>query len=210
MMRDAQAVTDAIPLEVTGSLNHPETGERLFFERGKMLATVTDGAERDFLALTALPKELLGAGSPFTVHAVVVNQEPAVPVNPGFSDFGGCLLNMKPEAYTREQEINAGYQVLAKAAVGPVEYALAENPKTHFFATWERTPANDKGGEPNYYWGHYTEDRDKALADFSSRVREKCAELAEDRKPSIRKLLAAKPPERPVSAAKARVQEAAL
>ena len=118
-MRDAQAVTDAIPLEVTGSLNHPETGEQFFFERGKMLATVTDGAEQAFLALNALPKELLGAGSPFTVHAVVVNQQPAVPVNTGLTDMGGCLLDLKPQAYSRETEMNAGYQVLAKAAVGP-------------------------------------------------------------------------------------------
>ena len=124
--------------------------------------------------------------------------------------MGGCLLDLKPQAYSRETEMNAGYQVLAKAAVGSVEYALAEHPKTHFFATWERTPANERGGKPDYYWGHYHEDRDKALADFSARVREKCAELAEDRRPSIRRQLAAGFPARPANAARPHAREAVL
>ena len=111
---------------------------------------------------------------------------------------------MKPEAYTRERETNANYRIAAKITVGPVEYALAENPKTHFFVTWERTPGNDKPGERNYYWGHYHEDRGKAIADFCARASEKCAELEQGRKPSVRKQLSEKPPEKEPPAVKPR------
>ena len=120
------------------------------------------------------------------------------------------VLDMKPGAYSKEREINAGYQILAKAEVGPVEYALAENPHTHFFATWERTPGNDTGGERNYYWGHYHEDRKTAIVDFCARVSEKWVELSVDQKPSIREQLTAKPPAREVSAPKPRGKEVSL
>lgn len=209
-MPDGAFSADAIPLEVTGSLNHPETGDKLFVERGRMLALVTDSGERAYLALAALPRELLGADSPFMFHARIINQEPVIPVTTNLTDGAGCEISLKPEFFSREREINQNYHILAKAVVGPVEYALAENPKSRFFVTWERTPANDKGGEPNYYWGHYHSDRDKALSDFRNRVREKCAELAEDRKPSIRRQLAAGFPSRQPNAGRTHAREAVL
>ena len=93
--------------------------------------------------------------------------------------------------------------MIAKAAVGPMEYALAENPATRFFVTWERTPGNDKPGERNYYWGHYHDNRGKAIADFCARVSEKCEEL-DNHTSSIRKQLSEKPPEKEPPAVKSR------
>ena len=187
-----------------GVLNHPETGFPFSIDG----TIILDGQKRAYLALESMPKELLSADSAFLIRAEVVNRRPAIPVEAETLPSGAVVLDMKPEAYSLEQEVNAGYRILAKAEVGPVEYALAENPNSHFFATWERTPGNDKAGEPNYYWGHYHENRDKAVEDFCARVSEKCAELEEDRKPSVRKQLAAKPPEREASASKSHTKGA--
>ncbi len=95
-------------------------------------------------------------------------------------------------AFTLDKEINAGYQIIAKVGVGPVEYALGEKDgKFPGFVTWERTPANDGDGPPNYYWGHYFDSREEAIQDFCGRASEKYKMLAEQRKPSIKAQLAA-------------------
>ena len=208
-MTDLRNMEIDLSVPVTGAVKDPDTGNRCPMASGQLFATIMDRQEYNFLSLASIPKELMGAESPYTFQAVLVNREPAIPVTAEITLTGGCTVSLKPESFTREQEMNAGFQILAKAEVGPVEYALAENLKSHFFATWERTPGNEKGGEPNYYWGHYHEDRGKAIEDFCSRVSEKCAELESDRKPSIREQLAAKPPEREASGAKPRAKEAA-
>ena len=192
-----------------GSLNHPETGYP-FSVDGILFNKRMEGRIHNYLTLESMPKELLGIDSEFLIRPEIVNQQPVVPVDVENLPSYAVVLNMKPGVYSKEREINAGYQILAKAEVGPVEYALAENPHTHFFATWERTPGNDTDGERNYYWGHYHEDRGKAIVDFCARVSEKCAELSADRKPSIRGQLAAKLPEREVSAPKPRGKEVSL
>ena len=96
--------------------------------------------------------------------------------------------------YPPAKEMNAGYQIIAKIQVGPVEYALGEmGGKFPSFVTWERTPANDGDGPPNYYWGHYFDSQDKAMQDLYKRASEKYEMLTENRKPSIKAQLAAKP-----------------
>ena len=189
---------------VIGVLNHPETGFPFSIDG----TIILDGQKRAYLALESMPKELLSADSAFFIRPEIINRRPAISVEAEVLPSEAVVLDMKPEAYSREREINAGYRILAKAEVGAVEYALAENPNSHFFATWERTPGNDKAGESNYYWGHYHENRDKAVEDFCSRVSEKCAELAEERKPSVRKQLAAKHPAKDAPASKSHTKGA--
>ena len=88
--------------------------------------------------------------------------------------------------------MNAGFEIIAKVQVGPVEYALGEQGGNVLsFVTWERTPANDGSGPPNYYWGHYFYNRENAIQDLCTRASEKYEMLAEYRKPSIRGRLAA-------------------
>lgn len=209
-MTDLRNMEIDLSVPVTGAVKDPDTGNLCPMASGQLFATIMDHQEYNFLSLDAIPKELMGAESPYTLQAVLVNREPAIPVTAEITLTGGCAVSLKPESFTREQEMNAGHRILAKVEVGAVEYALAENPKTHFFATWERTPGNDKAGEPNYYWGHYHEDRGKAVEDFRSRVSEKCVELAEERRPSIREQLAAKLSEREASAVKPHKKEVSL
>lgn len=192
-MTELQDIKTDLSVPVTGRVLNPETGDAYPMPSGKLFATIMDHQEYNYLSLDGMPKELLGADSPYTIHAVLVNGEPAVPVTTAMTLMGGCSASLKPEAYTRGQEVNADYRIAAKVTVGPVEYVLAEHPKTRFFASWERTPGNDKPEQPNYYWGHYHEDRGEAVKDFCFRASEKCEELEQDRKPSIRKQLAEKP-----------------
>ena len=103
-------------------------------------------------------------------------------------------MGLESGSYSHGKEVNAGFEIIAKVQVGPVEYALGERGgKFPSFATWERTPANDGDGQPNYYWGHYIEGRDEAVRDFCDRASEKYKMLAEYRKPSIKAQLAAQP-----------------
>ena len=103
-------------------------------------------------------------------------------------------MGLESGSYSQGKEMNAGFEIIAKVQVGPVEYALGERcGKFPSFVTWERTPANDGDGPPNYYWGHYFESRDEAVRDFCDRASEKYKMLSEYRKPSIRAQLAAKP-----------------
>lgn len=122
----------------------------------------------------------------------MVNGKPLVPVSLKGLENGGCEMTLECGAITYDKEVNADYQITAKVRVGPVEYAMGEmDGKFPFFVTWERTPANDRGEQHNYYWGHYFDSREKAIQDLCARASEKYEMLAEYRKPSIRNRLAA-------------------
>ena len=191
--------------KTNGCVENPETGYPHSVYGASFYTKWSDGKPLGYLALDSMPKELLGVESPYILHAEIVNREPMVAVDAEDLPSGGSVIRLKPDAWSKEREINAGYRMIAKAAVGSVEYALAESPKSHFFVTWERTPGNDKPGERNYYWGHYhDDDRGKAIADFCARVSEKCEEIEQERKPSIRKQLSEKPPEKEPPAVKPR------
>ena len=193
-----------------GCVEDPVSGYPHSLENRQLYTSHSAFGNSYYLPLEFLPGEMLNTGTPYTVLSDAVDGKPMVPVSVERLPSRAVVVRLEPEAFTQEQTMNAGYRIVAKAAVGPVEYALAENPKSHFFASWERTPGSDKAGEPNYYWGHYHEDRGKAVADFCNRVREKCAELAEDRKPSIRDQLAAAMAKQRTPAGNSRAREASL
>lgn len=67
---------------------------------------------------------------------------------------------------------NQGYEIINSRMDGEREIVLARK-ETKFglmYATWERTPENDRAGEENFYWGHYFSNDEKAAnVDFWSR-----------------------------------------
>lgn len=68
-------------------------------------------------------------------------------------------------------EANAGYAIIRRAAIGGIEIVLGQNIKRpEMFVTWRRTPANERNGTPDYYWGHYFGNEQSAVVDFNSRV----------------------------------------
>ncbi len=145
-----------------------------------------------YLEPSLLPKDLMGIRNDFIILPDMVQGKTLVPVTAEWSSNGMCSLGLEDGCSTFGKEVNAGYQIIAKVGVGPVEYALGEKDgKFPGFVTWERTPANDGDGSPNYYWGHYFDSREEAIQDFCGRASEKYKMLAEQRKPSIKAQLAA-------------------
>lgn len=150
-----------------------------------------------YLEPSDVPKYMMGASGGFAFLMDMVQGKPLVPVTANWAQDGTCHLSLDHGSYTAHKEMNADYQIIAKVCVGPVEYALGElSGKFPSFVTWERTPVNDEGGTPNYYWEHYFESRDEAIRDFCARASEKYEMLAENHppshKPSIKSQLAAK------------------
>ena len=145
-----------------------------------------------YIDLTALPDSMMSAYSGNIVLPDMVCGKPLIPVTVKWQECDACELTLEARALSHMEETNAGYQIIAKVQVGPVEYALGERGgKFPSFVTWERTPSNDGDGPPNYYWGHYFDRRDDAVRDFCDRAVEKHEMLAQSRKPSIRGQLAA-------------------
>ena len=136
----------------------------------------------------------MGVQSDTILFLDLIQGNPLVPVVAEQTERGTWDLTLEQSAFSRQKEVNEGYQIIAKVHVGPVEYSLGElGGKFPSFVTWERTPSNDGDGPPNYYWGHYFNDRNEAIQDFCSRAEEKFEMLSKQRRPSVMKQLAAKP-----------------
>ena len=149
-----------------------------------------------YMEVTSAPETLLGSKSGRIILPDLVRGNPLIPIFTLNFDTETRVRTMGLESgsYSQSKEVNADFEIIAKVQVGPVEYVLGEHGgKFPSFATWERTPANDGDGPPNYYWGHYIESRDEAIRDFCDRASEKYKMLTEYRKPSIKAQLAAKP-----------------
>ncbi len=160
-----------------------------------------------YLDPALIPESMMGKQSDRILQADMVHGEPLIPVTLKWMECNTCEMTLEQSARVHNQEINAGYQIIAKTRVGPVEYALGEmDGRFPSFVTWERTPGNDGDGPPNYYWGHYFDSRDSAIKDFCERASEKYQMLAENRKPSIKAQLAAKsvPGDKPITKPKER------
>ena len=164
--------------------------------KGNLYLYQVAGKESLYVDAVALPEALMGMSSDYIILPDMVGGKPLVPVvnlNLDVS-LGQRTMGLESGSYCQGKEMNAGFEIIAKVQVGPVEYALGEHGgKFPSFATWERTPANDGNGPPNYYWGHYIEGRDKAVRDFCDRASEKYKMLSEYRKPSIKAQLVVKP-----------------
>lgn len=183
--------------EIAGTIIDPDTSLSYPLTNHRLLQYTVAGQAAFYLALKDLPQQLMGLDSDLTIYPDLIGGKPLVPVCPEWAADGGCVFSMEAGGFQHEKEVNAGYRIIAKVGVGPVEYSLAEI-KTHLgpmFATWERTPANDSAGEKRYYWGHYLDNRQDAVEDFCNRASEKYQMLAECRKPSIHTLLSELKPE---------------
>lgn len=166
--------------------------ENVAYEAGCVHEYQVAGKTCFYLELAAIPESMMGVDCDTILWPDMVHGKPLVPVSLKWQENGGCEMTLDHGAYTYTKEVNANYQITAKIHVGPVQYALGElSGKFPAFVTWERTPAHDRAGERDYYWGHYFESRKDAVKDLCTRASEKYEMLAEYRKPSIRGRLAA-------------------
>lgn len=65
-----------------------------------------------------------------------------------------------------DTEINGGYVIISRMAVGNSEFVIGQNENAPAkFVTWECTK-----GEKNYYWGHYSNEHLIAIEDLCNRA----------------------------------------
>jgi hypothetical protein len=65
-----------------------------------------------------------------------------------------------------EKEVNAGYTITDRLAVGNSEFVIAQRDEAPTpFVTWKC-----RAGEKDYYWGHYLNDRLRAVEDLCKRA----------------------------------------
>lgn len=72
-----------------------------------------------------------------------------------------------------ENEINAGYDITDRLAVGDAEFVIGQRDTVPAqFVTWKC-----KKGEKDYFWGHYLGDRLAAVEDLCKRALEEIQHL---------------------------------
>ena len=150
------------------SLFHPITCDLVNYTVAGKTAT--------YLELSALPESMMGAQSGIVLFAEMVGGEPLIPVVAAQAPNESYTIQLAEGSFSHDKEINQGYHIIARVRAGIKEFVLAESPTAPSrHATWARTPANDGDGKPNYYHGHYCNDRDTAVEDFCKRAREQYA-----------------------------------
>lgn len=131
-----------------------------------------DGRMQQYYSPRALSPGILGRDSNVTILPDLICGEPLVQVDTVHSENGTYTLYVLSHCLTHEtKEINAGYRIDMRMQIGGREIVMGQNEEAPAqFATWLRTPANDKDGPHNFYWGHYSDTRDNALSDFCDRA----------------------------------------
>ena len=181
------------PLQAGTTISHPRKAAHAPVE-GELLQYYVAKKECLYLEMQTMPELLLSKQSGIILLPDMICGRPLIPVSTLTQEKGRMEIVLENGSTSTDKEVNADYRIIAKVSVGPVEYALGQiNARVPFFVTWERTPANDRDNEPNYYWGHYFDSREQAIGDFCDRASEKFRELSAYRKPSIREQLSAKP-----------------
>lgn len=142
--------------------------------KGKLYQYYVAGKEMHYLDLGALSVGYMGKDATYVMIPDLIQGIPLMPVQVKVADNGSHVLELENGCFSGEKEVNQSYSIIARVQVRDVEYVMAENAKApSCYVTWERTPANDKGGEKNYYWGNYSDSRESMISAFKERAQSK-------------------------------------
>ena len=143
------------------------------------------GKQRFYLPLAALPEGLMGGNTQHIMLPDLVLGVPVMPVTATENQNGSYTIQLETGSFGVGKSINAGYHFFAKVRVGNAEFAIGEHPKApDRYATWERNCKNDGDGPPNYFWGHYGNDRTAMVEDFCDRAKNEYEMLMERQRPA--------------------------
>ena len=131
-----------------------------------------DDREQQYLSLDAVPVSAFYGENGVTVLPDLVCGKPLVQVEAAPSDNGNYTLNILRHCFSHDdKETNTGYRIDMRMQVGGQEIVMGWNGKAPArYVTWLRTPANDRAGPHNFYWGHYADKRENAIDDFCERA----------------------------------------
>ena len=116
----------------------------------------------------------MGKDATYVMIPDLIQGIPLMPVQVKIADNGSHVLELENGCFSSEKEVNQSYSIIARVQVKDVEYVIAENAKApSCYVTWECTPANDKDGEKNYYWGNYSDSRESMISIFKERAKSK-------------------------------------
>ncbi len=181
------------PLQAGTTISHPRKAAHAPVE-GELLQYYVAKQKCLYLEMQTMPELLLSKQSGIILLPDMICGRPLIPVSTLTQEKGRMEIVLENGSTSTDKEVNADYRIIAKVSVGPVEYALGQiNARVPFFVTWERTPANDQAGSPNYYWGHYFDKRENAIWDFCARAQKKYKMMTKDNRLSIKEQLAASP-----------------
>lgn len=139
---------------------------------GMLYCYKIDGKEQRYISLDTLPTGVFGGDSEITILPDLVCGRPLIQVDAAPSENEAYTLNILRHCFSREdKEVNAGYRIDMRMQVGGQEIVMGQHDKAPAqYVTWLRTPANDKEGPHNFYWGHYADKRENAITDFCERA----------------------------------------
>jgi len=130
------------------------------------------GKQCFYLPLAAMPEGLMGGNTQHIMLPDLVLGVPVMPVTATENQNGSYTLQLETGSFGVGKAINAEYHIFAKVRVGNAEFAIGEHPKApDRYATWECNCKNDGDGPPNYFWGHYGNDRTAMVEDFCGRAK---------------------------------------
>ena len=189
---DPQSYLDTMELTPVlverGQLKHPVLSIGYPF-KGYLYQNASGGETLSYISMESIHPQLMGEDSDVVILPELLQGKPMVPVKVIFENELARSLSLADGASTHEQEKIEAYSIIARIRVGDAEFVVGESRKSPSrYGTWKRIPSHERGGQHDFFWGHYYSDRQEALQDFTKRSREerKTQILAQQKTPKTK------------------------
>ena len=189
---DPQSYLDTMELTPVlverGQLKHPVLSIGYPF-KGYLYQNTREGETLSYISMESIHPQLMGEDSDVVILPELLQGKPMVQVKVIFENELAKSLSLADGASTHEQEKIEEYSIMARIRVGDAEFVVGESEKSPSrYGTWKRIPNHERGGQHDFFWGHYYSERQEALQDFEERSREerKTQTLAQRKTPQTK------------------------